>query len=303
MNTQAPSLMTSNHQISKIQIPQQHFGIIGPDERPVGVFLDMPENKYFQVKAFSYSYSKEFAKSPAHGQAYLQKEHRIDPDREFFKAVHYLTLEGNDSSHISIVDGTWSAKIKADVIAPLKAQGKLVLKQDDYDTALKVSASLKANQKVKALIDCCMPEVSIFWTDHATGVYCKARLDMVGVYNGDMVLADLKSFSDLHNEKLMTYQVLNQSYQNQMAFYSMAINAIWQKFPKHLRWIFCEDKAPYANKVRTCPEQLLNEGWATMTKLLSSYKSCQEFDSWPGFEEEEKELELPRSNQPVEDFR
>lgn len=287
----------------KLEIPQQHIGIIGPDERPIGVFLNLEESRYHQVRAFSYSYSKEFAKSPAHGQAYLQKEHRIDPDREFFKAVHLLTLEDKPDG-IAIVDGTWTQKIKADVIAPLKAQGKLVLKQDDYDTALKVSASLKANQKVKALIDCCMPEVSIFWTDAASGVYCKARLDMVGTFNGDMVLADLKSFSDLHNEKLMTYQVLNQSYHNQMAFYSMAINAIWQKFPKHLRWIFCEDKAPYANKVRTCPESLLNEGWATMTKMLSSYKTCQEFDSWPGFEEDEKELELPNNMKPpVEDFR
>lgn len=287
----------------KINIPDQHVGIVGPDERPVGVFLSFPEIRYHQIRAFSYSYSKEFAKSPAHGQAYLDKEHRIDPDREFFKAVHYLTLEGKDSSHISIVDGTWSAKIKTDVIAPLKAQGKLVLKQDDYEAALKVSASLKANAKVKALIDCCEPEVSIFWTDHQTGVYCKARLDMCGTFNGDMVLADLKSFSDLHNEKLMGYQVLNQSYQNQMAFYSMAINAIWGKFPKHLRWIFCEDKAPFANKIRTCPESLMNEGWLTMTKLLSSYKTCQEFNSWPAFEEDEKELELPGKKPEVEDFR
>lgn len=289
--------------MKKLIIPDQHQGIFGPDERPVGVFLNLEEAKYHSIKAFSYSYSKEFAKSPAHGQAYLAKEHRIDPDREFFKAVHYLTLEGDATDKIVIQDGTWSQKIKQDVIAPLKAQGKLVLKQDDYEAALKVSASLKANQKVKALIDCCMPEVSIFWTDHATGVYCKARLDMVGTFNGEMVLADLKSFTDLHNEKLMGYQVLNQSYHHQMAFYSMAINAIWGKFPKHLRWIFCEDKPPFANKIRTCPESLMNEGWIAMTKLLSSYKSCQEFNSWPAFEEDEKELELPGKKPELEDFR
>ena len=287
--------------MNKIKIPDQHVGIIGPDERPIGVFLDMPEEKYFAVKAFSYSYSKEFAKSPAHGQAYLKKEHRIDPDREFFKAVHLLTMEDRKED-IVIQDGTWTAKIKAEVIAPLKAKGKLVLKQDDYDSALEVAASLKANTKVKALLDICHPEVSIFWTDHITGVYCKARLDMVGEFNGEMVLADIKSFGDLHNERLMTWQVMDKFYHHQMAFYSMAINAIWQKYPKHLRWIFCEDKPPFANKVRGCPESLMNDGWTVMTKLLGQYKSCQEFDSWPAFEEEDKDIEI-EVKKVEEDFR
>jgi len=276
----------------KLNIPDKHVGYMDPDGKRVGVFLNLKEEDYFAVKAFSWSYSKEFAKSPAHGQAYLSKEFKIDPERQFFKAVHCLTLEDRPDD-IVVVDGTWSAKVKTDVIEPLLKQGKLVVKQADYDDAKNVAAGLKANPKVTDLLNRSESEVSIFWTDPSSGVYCKARIDLLGAYNEDYVIGDLKSFGDLHAEKLIGWQVIDKFYHHQMAFYSMAVQHIFGKFPKYHRWIFCEGKPPFAHKVRTCPENLLNTGWQEMNKMLERYKACQEFGTWPAFEDTELELELP----------
>lgn len=269
-------------------IPDNKKGFVGELGLPMGIFLSMPEEQYFKVPAFSYSFSKEFAKSPAHGQAYLSKEFEIDPDRQFFKAVHLLSLEAHRSDDVVVVDGTWSQKVKAEVIAPLLAQGKVVVKQKDFDAAKAISNKLLKNKSYQDLVKESHTEVSIFWQQN--GVYCKCRIDRLSINSMGIALFDQKGFGDISSDNLIKWQVLDKKYHWQMAFYGMAVYDIFKEFPNQYAWVFCEDKAPFEHKIRSAPQKLIQVARDEILQQLEKYKTCLEFGVWPGYEEEIKEL-------------
>lgn len=274
----------------KIEIPADKLGNT-LESKPIGIILGMPEELYFKVPAFSYSLSREFAKSPAHAKAYLARPPKIDPDREFFKACHLLALEPERAADVVVVDGVWSAKVKEEKIIPLKKEGKLVLKQDDFDAAKLVADGLKKNPLLQELLDGCASEASIFWMQN--GVYCKARLDVLHMKDGVITLADLKGFDELSSDNLLMWQIINSKYDHQMAWYSLAIESIWGYPPVHRKWVFMESKAPFCHKVKIVPSLMVDNGIRSMLLLLHKYKSCLEFDHWPGYSFEEEGLSLP----------
>lgn len=268
-----------------------------PDFTPEGncFVIGMPEDVYFRQPGLSYTSSKEFMKSPAHYQAYLKKEHELDPDREFFKAVHLLTLEEPDAANrIVVKDGRWAGKLKDEVVE-LKARGYIVVKQEAFDRANQVAASIKANKLAALPLKEGYGEISMFWTDPHSGVRCKGRIDCLEIAGDEVRIYDLKNFSGLHDEELMGKQVINQRYHYQMAFYSLGVMAILQPQSITTKWIFCEDDVPYGVKVRKCPVFLLDNAYLHYQEILFPYfKHCLDNNEWPCFEEEEEqELFVP----------
>ncbi len=259
-------------------------------ERPMGLWLDMPEAEYHAVKAFSYSFSKEFGRSPAHGQAYLKKEWEVDPDREKFKAVHLLCLEPKMQERIEVKDGVWRDKLKAEV-QELQRSGKIVLKQKDFDAAKLISESVKQHSLAGLILSNSLCEVSIFWIED--GVYCKARIDILSITPHGICLGDLKNFGDISSEGILGYQIGDKKYNHQMAFYSRAVEVVFGQKPIRHYWIFVEDKEPFGVKVRNCTEPMLDAGWLAISTLLPQYRECLESDVWPCYEEEEMDAGMP----------
>jgi hypothetical protein len=265
-------------------------GYIDEQGRRIGLFLDLPEAEYHTVKAFSYSFAKAFGKSPAHGQAYLNKKWEIDPDREKFKAVHLLCLEPELHARIEVRDGTWRDKLKEEV-QNLQRSGKIVLKSKDLEEAKKIAAKVKAHSIAGPVISNALCEVSIFWIED--GVYCKARIDILWITPAGIVLADLKNFGDLSSEGLIGYQIGDKRYFWQMAFYARAIEMVFGEKPLKMHWFFVEDSEPHGVKVRNCTEAQYEAGWLAMGSLLPKYRECLEEDVWPCYEEEDQDAGMP----------
>jgi hypothetical protein len=263
----------------------------GVDEhgRPLGLFLDMPESDYHRVKAFSYSFSKEFSKSPAHGQAYLKKDWEIDPDREKYKAVHLLALEDNPS-RIIVRDGVWRGALKDEVIG-LQKIGRVVLKSEALEDAKTIAHKIRSHSLAGLVLQNSLCEVSIFWMEN--GVYCKARIDILSVTDAGICLGDLKNFGDISREELIGYQIARNKYNWQMAFYSRAIKAVFKQDPIKRYWIFVEDKAPFGVKVRNCTDPMAEAGWLGLEPLLPQFAECLESDVWPSYAEDEADAGMP----------
>ena len=258
--------------------------------RPMGLHIDMPEAEYHAIDAFSYSGSKEFAKSPAHFQAYQKKTWEIDPDREKYKAVHLLCLEPELQGRLKIVDGVWRDKVKAEVQA-LQQAGNIVLKTDARNDAQAIADAILEHSLAGPILKKSLAEVSIFWVE--AGVYCKARIDILSVLPQGVVLGDLKNFGSLANEHLIGSQVARNFYHHQMAWYSRAIEVTFGEQPIARYWIFVEDKKPHGVKIRNCNDAMAESGWASISALLPRYKECKEDDVWPNYAEDEQDVELP----------
>lgn len=262
---------------------------VDSEGRRLGLFLDLPEADYHAVKAFSYSGSKEFSKSPEHFRAYLEKEWEIDPDREKYKAVHLLALEENPSK-IAVIDGVWRGAVKESVQL-LQRQGKVVLKPDALKDAQEISAKIRAHSLAGLILANSLCEVSIFWME--MGVYCKARIDILSITEQGVCLGDLKNFGDISREELVGSQIARNKYNWQMAFYSRAIEAAFGAPPIKRYWIFVEDKKPFGVKVRNCTDPMTEAGWLGLQGLLPQYKECLENDVWPGYAEDEADAGMP----------
>jgi hypothetical protein len=262
---------------------------VDKEGRLMGLFLDMPEADYHKVKAFSYSFSKEFSKSPEHGQAYLRKEWEIDPDREKYKAVHLLALEENPS-RIIVRDGVWRGALKEEVLQ-LQKLGRIVLKADALEDARKISEKIRSHSLAGLILENSLCEVSIFFMWN--GVYCKSRIDILSITEMGICLGDLKNFGDLSSEELMGYQIGKLKYNWQMAFYDEAIFSAFGTRPIKRYWIFVEDKDPHGVKVRNCTDAMVEAGRLVFESLLPKYKQCLEDDIWPGYAEDEADAGMP----------
>jgi hypothetical protein len=275
--------MTTN--IARKQVG--HF--IDDKGRIIGMVLDMNEAEYHKVKAFSYSFSKAFKKSPAHGKAYLSREWEISPDRELYKAVHMMALEGK-SDRIVVKDGRWAGAVKEEVEA-LQAQGKIVLKQEAFERAQEIADAIKAHSLAGMVLAHSMCEVSMFWMQD--GVYCKARIDILSITSHGIILGDLKNFGDCSRTALLNYQIAKNDYHLQLALYSKAIEAVLGSAPIKRFWIFVEGEAPHGVRVLNCGEAMIDRAWAEMSALIAQYKEVTETDNWHSYAEEELEATLP----------
>ena len=265
-----------------------------PGMELTGFILNMPESEYFKAEEFSYSASKEFMKSPAHYQAYLTKEHETDPEQEMFKAVQLRCLEADKANRIVTVDGRWAGKVKEEVLAR-KADGYIVLKPEALDRAREIAASVQANPDAMGLLQNSYNEVSLFWIDPSTGVKCKGRLDILSRTDKGYEIVDLKNLSQLHNEEMITNQVMRMQYAHQMAFYSIGFNALTGDMPVSCSWIFVEDEKPYGVKVRSCPFTLVNDNWMSyISTIIPKYKECLFSNQWPLYETGRKDIQLPK---------
>lgn len=264
-------------------------GISDEQGRRIGLFLDLPEAEYHAIKAFSYSFSKEFSKSPEHGKAYLRKEWEIDPDREKYKAVHLLALEENPA-RIVVKNGTWRDALKKEV-QELQRAGNIVLKQDAFDDAKLISAKIRAHSLAGLILANSLCEVSIFFMWH--GVYCKARIDILSITEMGICLGDLKNFGDLSSEWLIGDQIGKNKYNWQMAMYDEAIFSVFDVRPIKRYWVFVEDKDPFGIKVRNCTDPMIEAGRLALEAMLPKFNECQESETWPNYAEDEADAGMP----------
>jgi hypothetical protein len=260
------------------------------NDRPMGFFPNMPEAEYHAVKAFSYSGSKEFAKSPAHFKAYGAREWEPDADREKFKAVHLLCLEPDTQSRIVVKDGTWAGKVKAEV-QELQKQGFIVLKQKALEEAKNIAETVRSHSLAGLILSQSLPEVSLFWDED--GVYCKARIDILSITAHGIVLGDLKNFGSLASEHLIGYQIAQNRYHWQMAFYGRGIEKVFGAPPIKRYWVFVEEKAPHGIKIRNCNDAASEAGWLAISQMLPRYQECLEDEVWPSYKEDEEDADLP----------
>lgn len=256
----------------------------------MGFFPNLPEAEYHAVKAFSYSGSKEFAKSPAHYQAYCRKEWEPDADREKFKAVHLLCLEPEMHNRIVVKDGTWAGKVKSEV-QELQKQGFIVLKPKALEEAKEIAATVLSHSLAGLILSQSLSEISLFWDED--GVYCKARIDILSITPHGIVLGDLKNFGSLASEHLIGHQIARNYYHHQMAFYSRGIEKTFGQPPIKRWWLFVEEKAPHGIKLRGCNDAATEAGWLAISQMLPRFQSCLEDDVWPSYPEDEEDALLP----------
>jgi len=254
---------------------------------------DMLDSDYFAMPAASNSLLSELKKSPAHLQAALASSPEPTPAMRLGTAFHVATLEEAKFSEYWGRGSELSGRTKEGKSAKKELEMRYapdkILKPADYDTVCSMRDSVMRHSIAGELLEGVETEVAAIWTDEATGISCKAKID--GLPGDNDCLIDLKSTLDASPEA-MAKAIYNFGYYRQGSWYT-------SPFDDRDRFIIiaCEKKAPFAVAVYEVSRAALAQGHSEVQGLLERWADCIEMfghdGEWPGYDEIVYSLDLP----------
>jgi hypothetical protein len=134
-------------------------------------------------------------------------------------------------------------------------------------------------------------EQNYYWVDEATGLTCKARMDLTVEH----ILLDVKSAQDARKDRFK-WDAAKFGYHIQAAFYLAGFSKFHGYTSPIMIFLVVEQTAPYATKVMPADkDSFVNEGNRRVKELLKIYKTCVTTGVWPAYSTDPELLKLPLS--------
>ncbi len=261
-----------------------------------GLHRDMPEAVYRALPAASYSMLKRFERSAAHAREAMLHPKPSTPAQEFGRAVHLAILEpnrfGTEYAKAPHVDRR-TKEGKASWLA-FEAQhpNSQLLGDTDYAKCCAMRDAAWAHPLASALLSSQgHREVSAVWQNGETGVWCKARPDLLCRWDGRSVIVDVKTTQDA-SPMWFGRDAHRYHYDAQLAHYIDGINSI-SPLERGGIIIAIEKDAPFAIAVYSVAIEVVELGRRKVASWLKQYKDCTDSNVWPGYEVGLQNLEMP----------
>lgn len=167
---------------------------------------------------------------------------------------------------------------------------RTILTPNDWDRAHRMRDAVLAHPAAAALLSLAGDtEVSVVWTDPATGVLCKGRPDRLCGSEG--LVVDLKTTEDASPAEF-TRSIFRWGYHRQAAHYrdGLAAHGI---AVEHHAIIAVEKPAPHGVAVYRLQDDAVEAGRTQLRPLLATYGWCAERGEWPGYPTEIQDISLP----------
>ena len=267
--------------------------------RPMGVHYGMPFEDYLAVDAFSASGMRHMARSPWHYRNRIE----VQPTRPMLcgSLVHCAQLEPDAlAARYAIVPedaprrptaSQWGAKKPSPDSAAAMAwwrdyqasvSGKTIIPAGDFDITQQQLAAIKAEPYLAEVFARGQAEVSVFWVDKATGVYCKCRPDHVQPVPGGVRIAELKSTAD-ESPDGFSRALTAMGYHRARAHYIDG----WQQATGQMVLEYAFAVVSSAPPVLAVPywldEEDARQGEDECAELRERFAWCTKEDQWPAY--------------------
>lgn len=222
-----------------------------------------------QKKPLSYSSLKEFAKSPAHYLAYLNREKKSTPAMELGSAIHMSVLEPDKfKERYYFTEHRKNTKAYKELVATNEKM--TFLTQSDWSTVNKVSSAVLNHDLARDLIK--GADRLEHWVEsEIDGVPFKGILDVHGVN----YIADLKTTRD-GSPNEFTRSAYNLQYHLQAAVYCELTGL------KDYWIISAETSSPHNVTPYLVDANYIDMGRELLHKLIQEYKDWD--GKWSGYE-------------------
>lgn len=241
----------------------------------------MTEQEYRQHPAVNKSTLWEMRKSPAHYKYALEHPREDTPALRFGRALHMAVLEPEAFKQHYVLMPEIDRRTKAGKEEYQRfmeyAGDREIISHDDYEAILGMHDAIWADQDAADLLDGCQTEQPVFWTDDATGIECKCRIDACK----PGVVIDLKTCESASTEAFKR-DALRLGYDVQAAHYLRGYRA---HFGRNADWYFIavEKKPPYAVNVIHATDDFVDRGTWILIDLMDKLKECRDKDTWLGY--------------------
>lgn len=261
------------------------------------------------------------SKSPRH----FWHESPLNPNRTESDKTHFavgraahdmILLADRWPAHYHVLpEGFSRAKSKqfADAIAEAEVAqeaGMTVLRADDYETVLRITEALKANEYAMLALTNGVTEETLAWQDAETGRWLRARPDFrpnsIPAKRKVRVVADLKFVSGTYASPHGFERAVHAfGYHQSAAFYWDGIKAVYGIEPTHWLHVVVEKDAPFTVSLYELPAEDIERGRALNRKAIDLFHRCMSEDAWPGYADQPLPVGLPgwaRKNLDYENF-
>jgi exodeoxyribonuclease VIII len=182
--------------------------------------------------------------------------------------------------------------------AQCKADGRDILTQDQFADCQAISQAALSNERAAKYLRGGKAELTVLWTDKATGIECKARIDFLAEDAG--AITDLKTSKDV-SEEGFTRTSWNFGYHTQAAFYCDGYEAATgRRLPYVI--VAVQSSEPHDVVPYHVGPQMLAMGKDTYRGHLETLVWCRAQGRWPGHARDgELQLRPPRWVAPTND--
>jgi len=254
-------------------------------DRPLGVFVEISNEEYHADKRFiSRSSLMDFDKSP-----YTYWANHLNPNRpekektpamQFGSAFHAWMLEPGLFKNTYAVEPekVLLKDVGREKYDEYKAQceeliktNKIILTHEEMQTLMKMRFKFVENEQAMQLIRDARIENSFFWQDEHSGLFVKARPDILH----ENMIVDLKTCSDASPRAFQNSMVLG-GYHVQGAMIRDAVEIIEGRRINNVINICIETKYPYNMAIYIIDEFAIDEGQVKYKNILLEMKRALE---------------------------
>ena len=249
----------------------------------------MTFDEYLKIDAVNWSTLKAGRSSPLHYQHRVTHPLEDSTRLAMGRAAHTAVFEPDRFLlDYALFAGPRRAGKEWDACCAAN-KGRTILKADEYRECLAIRDAVR-NHPVAGVLLAPPGEAEkvLTWTDEATGLRCKARLD----WYRSALLCDLKTTGDIE-ERLFAATVARMGYHGQMAFYRAGLIANGLPAPTPPRFIAAEATPPHDVAVYKLDDDGLYLGEQECARLLGMVAESRAKQEWPGRYPEERTLPLP----------
>jgi len=251
----------------------------------------MERAEYEAIDAINWSALKEMRRSPLHFQHRRRAPPADNDTLRVGRAVHTAVLEPDRFPRKYVVwqGGRRYGKEWEQFKAVHHRETILTLEQ--HTRACLIRDAVRAHPVARPYLERGDAEVVHTWTDHDTGLACKARFDWLS----PSALVDIKTARHAVSERAFQVTAYRLSYFHQLSFYAGGLDPT----PPAII-VAVEPEAPFDVAVWQLSEDALYAAGEDIKKLLARVVECQRADRWPGAFDRPQELDLPRWAYPDE---
>lgn len=250
----------------------------------------MPAEDYHAVGGIGASGIKRLRRSAAH---FCAPSTRETPAMSAGTMAHCALLEPETFESRYAVLPDMDRRSKEYKALAAQVVGRIPVSQSEASAAHAQAASLRAHPEVARLFaNKGVNEVSIFWRDPTSGVYCKGRIDRVVQGKGGVVLFDMKTTTNA-GLFAFTKHASDFGYHLQARHYWRG----WEEATGEMVLSFVigavETEPPYCSATFVYPSPVLDFADREINRALALAARCDETGLWPGYPDHAQELPLP----------
>lgn len=259
------------------------------------VHPSIPHAEYLSMPALSVSGMKQLLPPSCPAVFRYWRDHKkpSKPAFDFGHLVHYLVLE-EGPLFVSIPFDSYRTKAAQKMRDDAYAADTVPVLWEDLGRAMTCAAAVLADPVAASLLSRGRPEVTLTWTDQATGVPMRARVDWLrDQARGRLWAIDLKTAVSADPQTFARHAA-DFGYHRQQAQYEDGLKACGLSTNPGFLFIVVEVDPPHLVSVISLKADAVALGRDQNAKAARIYKACMESGQWPSYTGGEvAEIELP----------